>query len=109
MRCERFLAETPFTFGGISRHDLYNVQMDAREELIAARNRLDAIMAEARRMKQVLEPERADARRVRRLQKFWWWAVLLVGVGLGLGLGFLLADRIIDPATIIVPSTGIEV
>jgi hypothetical protein len=79
--------------------------MDAHDELTAARERMDATVAETRKLKLLLEAERAQIKRVRRMQKLWWWAVFLLGIG----VGFMIAEKIIDPVTILLPPTGIEV
>ncbi|WOJ93691.1 hypothetical protein R0135_00645 [Congregibacter variabilis] len=78
--------------------------MDEREQLIAAQDRLDAMMVEARRTQQLLENERAAIRRSKRIQKVWWLAVFLLGVA----LGFAVAEMLIDPVTIFVPTDGIQ-
>jgi hypothetical protein len=71
----------------------------------AARERMEASMAETRRVKALLEAERTRVRRVRRIQKLWWWAVFLLGAA----FGFMLAEKLIDPVTILLPPTGIDV
>ncbi|EAQ97858.1 hypothetical protein KT71_14874 [Congregibacter litoralis KT71] len=79
--------------------------MDEREQLRAAQGRLDEMMVEARKTQQLLEDERAAIRRARRLQRVWWLAILLLGIA----IGFAVAELFIDPVTILVPTTGIDV
>lgn len=79
--------------------------MDDYQQLRAAQDRLDAMTVEARNTQQLLESERVAIRRARRIQKVWWFAVFLMGVA----LGFAVAEMLIDPVTIVVPTTGIEV
>lgn len=79
--------------------------MDEHTTDPALRERMEASMAETRRVKALLEAERAQLRRVRRIQKLWWWAVFLLGAA----VGFVLAEKLIDPVTILLPPTGIDV
>jgi hypothetical protein len=72
---------------------------------LATRECMEASMAEIRRVQALLEAERAQVRRVRRIQKLWWWAVFLLGAA----FGFMLAEKFIDPVTILLPPTGIDV
>lgn len=65
---------------------------------------MKARLAEVRDLQARLERDRRSIERVRQNQRFWWLAVFLLGVG----AGFLLAELLIDPVTIIVPSGGIE-
>lgn len=79
--------------------------MDEREELQVATAKMQASLEVARGLQAKLETERQAIERVRRSQRLWWLAVFLLGVG----AGFLIAEWIIDPITIIVPSGGIDV
>ncbi|MFT6770392.1 hypothetical protein [Congregibacter sp.] len=79
--------------------------MDEHEQLTAAQDRLDAMLVEARRTQLLVENERAAIRRAKRIQNVWWVAVFLMGAA----LGFAIAEILIDPVTIFVPTTGIEV
>jgi hypothetical protein len=79
--------------------------MDEHSEFNAGRERMDATAAETLKLKALLQAERAQIKRVRRMQKLWWWAVFLLGIG----VGFMIAEKLIDPVTILLPPTGIEV
>lgn len=78
--------------------------MDRDAELIEATRRTGETLAETKALKEKLEKERESIHKVRRAQRIWWIAVFLAGFG----VGYFVAEMLIDPVTIFLPSGGID-